>query len=95
MPIIIHNKKITTNSIFMSIQEIQGYFVLDNGKPAIMEDSKVWNKHFYTDFGQALGYAKNWLGEYDTLPENYQGDPYDYSGYGDKIEIRYSLGIEM
>ena len=78
----------------MSVQDIQGWFVLDNSEPAIIKGT-CWNKYFYTDFGQALAYAKNWLGEYDTLPEDYQGDPYDYSGYGDKIEIQFSPGIEM
>ncbi len=80
--------------IKMTVQSIQGYEVLDNGNPAIIQNSDVWNKHFYRNFDQALEYTKKWLGEYDSLPNNWQGEKYDYSGYGDTIEIRFNSGIE-
>ena len=78
----------------MNIQSIQGYEVLDNGKPAIILHSTIWNKYFYRDFESAMKYAKSWLGQYDSLPSNWQGEKYDYSGYNDTIEIRFNDGIE-
>lgn len=80
-----------------SIQNIEGWEVFDNDRPAIIHiDSKNgWNNNFFRDFTQALKYAKSWLGVQDTLPENYQGEPYDYSGFGDMIEIRFRPGIQI
>ena len=79
-----------------SIQNIEGWEVFDNDKPAIIKDSKKgWNNNFFREFADALKYAKSWLGEWDTLPENYQGEPYDYNGYGTMIEIRFNPGIQI
>lgn len=80
----------------MSVQNIQGYEVLDNGKPATIPNFSCWKNNFFTDFGAAKKYVEDWLGMYKAgLPENWQGEPWDYSGYGDKIEIRFLPGIEM
>ena len=80
-----------------SIQNIEGWEVFDNNRPAIInKDSKNgWNNNFFREFADALKYAKSWLGEWDTLPENYCGEPYDYNGYGSMIEIRFSPGIQI
>jgi len=49
-----------------SIQNIEGWEVFDNGKPAIIKDSKKgWNNNFFREFADALKYAKSWLGEWD------------------------------
>lgn len=80
----------------MTVQNIQGFTVLENGKPAIIPNSSVWNKCFYTEFGTALAYTIKWLNDYATsLPENWQGEPIDYNGCGDTIEIRFNEGIEL
>ena len=78
-----------------SIQNIEGWEVFDNDKPAVIKGGKDWNDNFFRDFVDALKYAKSWLGEYDTLPDDYQGEPYDYNGHGDIIEIRFSPGIQI
>lgn len=70
--------------------------VYDNGKPASTAGQKVltpgngWDNHSFHTFEKAVEYAKLYLGEYDCLPANWDGLSYDYSGYGDTIEIRHS-----
>lgn len=68
------------------------YQVLENGKPA---DSKSypklanlgWDNSTFESFEAALAYALKWLGCY--APKTLEvGIPYDYSGYGDTIEIK-------
>lgn len=81
------------------------YQVLDNNKPADYKHHKVshcWKQSTYSNFNDALMYARKWLGlalggSYDgktgiTLEPN---QPYDYSGYGDTIEIREIGGSDM
>lgn len=64
------------------------YAVYENGKPAILPDSDVWNKYQFDTFDEAREYAINWLGMYGSpdLPLELN-KPYDY-GYGVVIEIR-------
>lgn len=79
----------------MSVQNIQGYEVLDDGKPATLPNTAHWKNNFFTDFGAAKKYVEDWLGMYNPgLPENWQGEPLEY-GYGSRIEIRFQPGIEF
>ena len=74
------------------------FIVLDNGKPAQTRFHKVdrsWNNCLFTTFEDAERYAISWLGVYNpsfgTLELNV---PYDYSGYGDMIEIKELFELE-
>lgn len=69
------------------------YQVFENDKPA---DNKRfsylkgldWNNSSFDTFEEALKYAKSWLGDFDSIPPNFApNQKYDYSGYGDTIEI--------
>ena len=62
------------------------YKVLDNGKPALLIESE-WKKFEYDTFEEALSYVESWLGEEYSIPFGWRGSRYDYSGYGDTIEI--------
>lgn len=68
------------------------YQVFDNDKPADCFNREVlecWQPSNYNDFETAVRYARAWLGRLaDILPDNWDGKPVNYSGYGDKIEIR-------
>ena len=67
------------------------YCVYDNGKPARYPDCKVddsWDNNVFFTFDEAFAYARNWLGEWDMLPSDWNGSSLDYSGAGDTIEIR-------
>ena len=67
------------------------YQVLDNGKPADCFHCNVhesWNKSTYSTFEEALEYARDWLGRYGIGVVLKPNTPWDYSGYGDIIEIR-------
>ena len=80
----------------MTAQDIQGFTVLENNKEAIFGKNLPWNKCFYTEWLSALDYAKKWLGEYSyVISEDWQGQPIDYNGCGDMIEIRFNEGIEL
>ena len=66
------------------------YGVFDNNRPARYPEIKIhssWKKNEYDTFADAHAYANKWLGEYGgvVLLAN---TPWDYSGYGDVIEIR-------
>jgi hypothetical protein len=66
------------------------FSVYDGGSAAKYNDpttTSIWRTNTFTSFEQALKYTKDWLGDYDTLPDNWDGKAYDYSGYGDTIEI--------
>lgn len=74
------------------------YVVYDNGRPADCWNHSVhssWNKSFYTSHQEALIYARKWLGPVGGSSDGQDGvylylnEPYDYSGCGDVIEIRY------
>ena len=72
--------------------------VFDGGKPADCHHHKVhssWDNSIFPTFDEALCYARKWgapyCGSYDGS-EGIQLEvnvPYDYSGYGDMIEIRH------
>ena len=71
--------------------------VFDSGHPADCHHCKVhssWNNSKFNTFEEALKYARMWgapyVGAYDGSSgvELKLGVPWDYSGYGDTIEIR-------
>lgn len=67
--------------------------VYDNNKPASSAGFpnlkySDWARNSFASFQEALSYAKNWLGQWDNLPDGWDGSPHDYSSYGDTIEIR-------
>jgi hypothetical protein len=66
--------------------------VYDGNKPADCANHKVhesWDKSLYCTFEEALGYADKWLGIYSPGIEVLKTNiPYDYSGYGDIVDIR-------
>jgi hypothetical protein len=69
------------------------YTVYDNGKPANRASYQSlrdpwWDNASFPTFQAAVAYARCWLGEWDTLPIDWNGSVYDYDGYGDTIEIR-------
>lgn len=66
------------------------FCVYDNDKPCSVEGFKVhesWKTHKFETFKEALEYLKDWLGDFDTLPDNYDGQPYEYGSYGDTVKI--------
>lgn len=70
------------------------FHVFENGIPAnnfgfCYLKGKGWEINYFEHFDQAVSYAKLWLGQYEkVLPPNWDGQPYDYNGYGDKISIK-------
>lgn len=68
------------------------FCVYDNGKPASakgfpqIKEVEGWNNHKFDTFPIAAAYATMWVGHI-IQPEDLL-KPYDYSGYGDIIEIR-------
>ena len=72
------------------------YGVFENNKPCDNKNHKVhpsWNNSVFETWDQALRYAYKWLGQFaDAVkmegPALEVNVPYDYSGYGDMIEIR-------
>lgn len=67
------------------------YEVYDNGKLAGYPYHNVdpgWVQPVFSTFAQAQDYAINWLGEYSSLCPTEPNQIIDYSGMGDKIEIR-------
>jgi hypothetical protein len=74
------------------------YQVLDNGRPADCHHQKVdksWNRSMFDSYREALTYARKWLG--DAWGGSNDGTTgvvlkvdtsWEYSGYGDHIEIR-------
>lgn len=66
------------------------YQVMENGKPCDSTGfawAKSWQCSKFNTFEDALNYAKHWLGQFDTIPSDWDGSPYDYSGDGDFIKI--------
>ena len=65
--------------------------VYENGKLADCFHFPVdrsWMQSPFKTFAEAVKYAKDWLGQWNSLPDNWDGKPYDYSGCGSVIEIR-------
>ncbi len=68
------------------------YCVYDNGKPASTVGfpqiglCKGWDTHRFATWPIAVAYAAMWTGQL-IQPEDLL-KPYDYSGYGDMLEIR-------
>jgi hypothetical protein len=67
------------------------FVVYDNNKPARYPEHNVhysWQCNTYDTFEQALSYARKWLWPYGEGVVLKLNKPWDYSGYGDMIEIR-------
>ncbi len=67
--------------------------VLENNKPCDSASFQQlrgcgWDNSFFNSFADAVEYSRQWLGDYDNLPDEWNGSCWDYSGYGDVIEIR-------
>jgi len=65
--------------------------VFDNNKPADASGHNVhhtWNNSTFSTFEEAHQYANQWLAPSHGLVILKLNQPYDYSGYGDIIEIR-------
>jgi hypothetical protein len=61
--------------------------VYDGSK--IAELPPMWVQLENQTLEQAKIYAKAWLGDYkDVIPEDWDGSPIDYNGFGDMVEIR-------
>lgn len=77
-----------------SISLMKGYLVFQDDQPAILPNSEMWGNNFFRTFEKAKQYAKNWLGMYDTIPDDWQGERFEW-GYGCTIEIRFQDGIDV
>lgn len=68
------------------------YQVFDNGKPADCHHHKVdasWANSTFSLAAEAVDYACKWLNWESVMGVLLEvNKPYDYSGYGDFIEIR-------
>ena len=71
--------------------------VFDGDKPAQFPDCRVdksWDNSVFDTEDEALVYARKWCAPYGSTYDGTQGftikagEKYDYSGYGDFIEIR-------
>ena len=71
----------------MKYDTFDKYVVLDNGKPATLWGIECWETNEFSSFEEALGYATDWLGEWNSLPPDWDGRAYSYSDGGDVIEI--------
>lgn len=63
------------------------YHVLENNKPAILPSMEIWSNNKFGSFEKAVQYANDYLGQFGSVPENWNGDEYDY-GHGDFISIK-------
>jgi hypothetical protein len=71
------------------------YGVFDNDNPASSANlkylsNKCWQTHLFDTFEEAKTYANKWLGDF-AGGELILNVPIDYSGFGDKIEIKEIL----
>lgn len=68
------------------------YKVLDNHKPAIGAiydlDNEDLGKNEFPSFEEAHDYAVSWLGHWGKGLKLKPNIAYDYSGYGDILEIK-------
>jgi hypothetical protein len=66
--------------------------VLDNHKPANGTSYNLYNEDYgkseFSSFDDAHEYALHWLGQWGRGLKLQPNTPYDYSGYGDIIEIK-------
>jgi hypothetical protein len=66
--------------------------VLDNNKPAkgltFDPHDEDWGKHEFESFEDAHNYAVNWLGRWGYGLKFQPNTIYDYSGYGDTLQIK-------
>jgi hypothetical protein len=71
------------------------YTVYDNDRLACYPHHAVdssWNNASFNTLKEAREYAHNWLGVYSPGVDGFKPNvPYDYSGYGDIIEIRQEI----
>jgi hypothetical protein len=79
------------------------YIVIENGKPCLgsvfgIPISKGWNKCVFCSEKEAREYLVSWLNRWMTIEECSKviqlNIPYNYSGFGDMIEIR-SISITL
>lgn len=68
------------------------YQVQENGSPAVIHQSNIWNVCTFLTFEQAKEYAHHWLGQYvnyeqNVLTDQQLKDGYNYNGYKDTIKI--------
>ncbi len=67
------------------------YGVFDNNRPCstvgFPDFDPSWDNHLFDSFDDALVYANKWLGYYPDYVSLKVNKPWDYSGYGDFIEI--------
>jgi len=68
------------------------YQVFDNNRPADNKSfpklGNAWKKSKFKSFIAAHNYAQKWMGALGSPSSLKLNTPYDYSGYGDMIEIR-------
>lgn len=70
------------------------FAIYDNDRPAkypeCKVDRKAWPNNKFKSFAEAREYVSRWLGSdsFYPIPQQWDGSKYDYSGYGDTIEIR-------
>lgn len=74
------------------------YIILDCGLPANEHGyprvkGLGWTSTSFSTWRKAVEYARQWLGEWNSLPNNLENKEkryfkYNYSGYGDCIEIK-------
>jgi hypothetical protein len=66
--------------------------VLDNNKPAkgwrLDKDDEDIGRYEFDSFEEAHDYAVNWLGRWGSGLRFQPNTEYDYSGYGDTIQIK-------
>lgn len=66
--------------------------MFDNNRPADSSGypdikSLWWSTSTFLTFEEALEYAEQWAPT-DVIPTGWNGQPIDYSGHGDTLEIR-------
>lgn len=67
------------------------YQVFDNNKPAQYPHCNVhptWDNSVFDSLGEAQNYVKKWLGQYCAPNPLKINEKYEYSSYGDYVEIR-------
>ena len=68
------------------------WICLEDNKPCDCFNHDVhesWDKSSYKTYEEAKEYMMKWLGIYAPYPEYDFRNPYDYSGYGNIVQIIY------